>query len=133
MLNHFRYIVVVYQSLPKLWFESDDYNAIPDRSTDDLSYGTCTAKTPKISRKKSSFRSILGLCWVVTTISSGHHSRFGTTKQLNMMDFVLKMMGFVLKWMDFVLKRMNFVLKIMDILLSMMDWILQMMDAIYIH
>ena len=52
-----------------------------------------SAKTPKMSRKNSSFRSvlgifwvkttsfrsILGLFWVKTTSLSGHHSRFGTS------------------------------------------------------
>ena len=37
-----------------------------------------TAKTPKVSRKKSSFRPTLGLFSVNTMILSGHHSRFGT-------------------------------------------------------
>ena len=37
-----------------------------------------SAKTPKLSRKKSSFRSMFGLFCVKTTSLSGHHSRFGT-------------------------------------------------------
>ena len=48
------------------------------------------AKTPKLSRKKSSFRSTLGLFWLKTTSLSGHHSRFGTTMHVQLIQPVNK-------------------------------------------
>ena len=70
------------ERLPSIYaycFDSVQSDLAVELYTEDAELHMVSAKMPNNDRKRGSFGSTLGLCWVKTTSLSGHHSQFGTT------------------------------------------------------